>query len=883
MKLKFEANLQYQKEAIDSVVKLFEGAPYIRPEDRISQEVSPNILKITQESVFKNYDNIAFDSLIDESKQARNSELLDFSVEMETGTGKTYIYLRTILELYRSYGLTKFLIVVPSIAVKEGVMKTLDMTKDHFNDLYNEKIQYFEYDSKKTTRVRHFAYGNTLQVMVINVQAFNADDNIINQERDANNGAKLIDLIRSVRPVVIMDEPQEGMDSKNMEKRFDQLDPLFKLRYSATHKKPINLVYRLTPYEAYNQGLVKKIEVYSIHEENTQSNVEIEFMEIKLTSAKPEAKLQLNYKVGIDFKTKTGLFKELDDLEEKTKNPAYKGWIIERIYKDLMDSTEKIKFSNGIELTKGSKHGWDKESIFREQIRWTIRRHFQKKEQYKDLGIKVLSLFFIDRVANYVFPEGIIRKLFVELFIQEYKEKYGKEPLNIDQVHNGYFAKTRSDEYTDNVNSMQKNKEIYNLIMKDKERLLSLEEPLEFIFSHSALGVGWDNPNVFQICTLNESHSEAKKRQEIGRGLRICVDKTGERYRDLDTVTEGQEINLLTVIPNESYHAFVTQYQDEIIEETGDARQTKVRNAKKGANKIGINRDILNSDDFQNLWKKIQKKTKYMVSFREQELVDKCVDELNSIVVREQIIQTQAIQIKSLSELQDINENILSKGETSTKAKSSVANIDLIDQISEQTSLSIKTVIEILSKISNSNMLTRNPIVYLTDAVKQIKKVLNNEMVRVISYKPTNEEFPIEDFEKFDPQTYNDVVSAHKGVYDAVEYDSNIEKDFVLDIDQENKVKAFVKLPKWYKINTPIGTYNPDFALIMEKKDLEKGGETKYYFVVETKGTDEWNELKEEEKMKIECAVKHFEAIGFEKYMAPIKNLNSLKSKTNLS
>jgi len=456
-----------------------------------------------------------------------NQELFDFSVEMETGTGKTYIYLRTILELYRNYGLTKFLIVVPSIAVKEGVMKTLDMTRDHFNELYNEKIQYFEYDSKKTTRVRHFAYSNTLQVMVMNVQAFSSDDKIINQERDANNGAKLIDLIRSIRPVVIMDEPQEGMDSKNMEKRFDQLDPLFKLRYSATHKNPINLVYRLTPYEAYNQGLVKKIEVYSIHEENTQSNVEIEFMEIKFTSAKPEAKLQLNYKVGTDFKTKVGFFKELDNLEEKTKNPAYKGWIIERIYKDLMDNTEKVKFSNGVELTKGSKHGWDKESIFREQIRWTIKRHFQKKDQYKDLGIKVLSLFFIDRVANYVLPEGIIRKLFVELYNQEYKERYGSEPLNVDQVHNGYFAKTKSDEYTDNVNSMQKNKEIYNLIMKDKERLLSFEEPLEFIFSHSALGVGWDNPNVFQICTLNESHSETKKRQEIGRGLRICVDKTG--------------------------------------------------------------------------------------------------------------------------------------------------------------------------------------------------------------------------------------------------------------------------------------------------------------------------------------------------------------------
>lgn len=880
MKLKFEANLQYQQESINSVVKLFEGAPYIRPEDRILQEVSPNILKITKDKVFENYDKIVTENIIDETKQAKNPESLDFSVEMETGTGKTYIYLRTILELYKSYGLTKFLIVVPSIAVKEGVLKTLDMTKDHFNELYNEKIQFFEYDSKRATRVRNFAFSNTLQVMVINVQAFHTDDNIINQERDVNNGAKLIDLIRAVRPIVIMDEPQEGMDSKNMERRFNQLDPLFKVRYSATHKRPINLVYRLTPYDAYNQGLVKKIEVYSIHEENTQSNVEIEFKEIKFSSAKPQAKLKLNFRVGVDFKTKDGLFKELDNLEDKTKNPAYKNWIVERIYKDLLDNNEKVKFSNGVELIRGSKHGWDKELIFREQIRWTIKRHFQKKEQYKDIGIKVLSLFFIDRVANYVNQDGIIKKLFIDLYKKEYKEKYGEEPENVDLVHNGYFAKTKSDEYTDNANSMQKNKEIYNLIMKDKERLLSFEEPLEFIFSHSALGVGWDNPNVFQICTLNESHSEVKKRQEIGRGLRICVDKTGERYRDSDTITEGQEINLLTVIPNESYHAFVTQYQDEIIEETGDRRQTKVRNAKKDANKIRINKEILSSNDFQNLWKKIQKKTKYMVSFREQELIEKCIDELNSIVVREQIIQTQAFQIKSLNESQDISENLISKGETSTKAKISIANIDLIDQLSEQTSLSKKTVIEILSKISNPNMLNKNPIVYLTQAVKKIKHVLNIEMVRVITYQPTKEEFLISDFEKFNLQTFNDVVPAHKGVYDSVEYDSEIEKDFILDIDQENKVKAFVKLPKWYKIETPIGTYNPDFALVLEKKDLEKGVDTKYYFVVETKGTDDISELKDEEKIKIQCAIKHFEAIGFEKYLAPVKNLTSLKSKT---
>lgn len=881
MKIKFEPNLQYQKEAINSVVNLFDGAPYIRPEDRISQEVSPNILKITKDKVFNNYDHIVSANSLDDTVQAKDSEQMDFSIEMETGTGKTYIYIRTILELYKKYGLTKFVIIVPSIAVKEGVLKTLEMTKDHFKELYNEKIQFFEYDSKKTTRVRHFAFSNTLQVMVTNIQAFNTDDRIINQERDINNGVKLIDLIKAVHPIVIMDEPQEGMDTKNMQKRFDQLEPLFKLRYSATHKKPINIIYRLTPYDAYNQGLVKKISIYSIHEENTQSNVEIDFKDIRYSSGKPEAKLSLNYKVGTDFKEKVGYFKELDNLEEKTKNPAYKGWIIERIYKGF-DQVEKIQFSNGDEIVKGDKHGWDKESVFREQIRWTIRQHFEKKEKYKDLGIKVLSLFFIDRVDNYILQDGIIRRLFVELYREEYQKFYGKEPLDIDSVHDGYFAKTRSGEYTDNINSMRKNRDIYNLIMKEKERLLSLEEPLEFIFSHSALGVGWDNPNVFQICTLNESNSEIKKRQEIGRGLRICVDNTGKRYRDTGTIVEGEEVNILTVIPNESYYTFVSSYQDEINEETNDKREIKVRNARKGATKVNINEDILNSKDFKDLWKKIQKKTKYMVNFREEELIDKCVDSLNDIVVREQKISIEAKRISRLNSEENIFENIVNIGEDKAKSKTEKAKIDVVDEISEQTSLSVPTVIKILNKISNRNMLVRNPVMYVSEAVKRIKNVLDLEMVRIINYQLTGSEYPLSEFRKFNAQTYNSIVSASKSVYDEVEYDSDIERKFVLDIEMESKVKAFVKLPSWYEIDTPIGKYNPDFALVLEKKELKDNKETKYYFVVETKGSDDLEKLREDERLKIQCAIKHFEAIGFEKYLAPIKNFDGLKNKVNI-
>lgn len=885
MKIKFEPNLQFQKEAIDSVVRLFDGAPYIRPEDRFMQEVSPNILKIDQAKIFENFDALVKENKIEQEKQAKDDQRMDFSVEMETGTGKTYIYLRTIVELYKTYGLSKFLIIVPSIAVKEGVMKTLEITKSHFKELYNENIEYFEYDSKKPTKIRHYAYANNLNVMVTNIQAFNTDDRIINQERDNTNGQKLIELLKAVKPIIVMDEPQEGMDSPNMKQRITDLNPLFKLRYSATHKEPINLIYRLTPFDAYNQGLVKKIEVYSVSEENSQSNVEIEFKEIRFSTGKPEAVLGLQYKVGTNFKIKDGIFKELDNLEDKTKNPTYKGWVVERIYKDLMDEVEKIKFSNGTELTRGSKHGWDKETIFREQIKWTIRRHFAKKEKYKDLGIKVLSLFFIDRVANYIQPDGLIRKLFVEQYAEIYKQKYGKDPENIDLVHDGYFAQTKSGEYTDNESSMKKNKAIYDKIMKNKEQLLSKEEPLEFIFSHSALGVGWDNPNIFQICTLNETRSETRKRQEIGRGLRICVRAMGndfERYHDADTVVEGEEVNLLTIVPNQNYLSFVTSYQDEIIEETGDTRQPQIRNAKKAPNEIKLNREIFESKDFRNLWEQIQKQTRYVVSFRENELIEMCVEKLNEIVVREQKIEVKAVQITQLDKA-DIRSNLINKGEAEVKGKGIKANVDVVDQISEQTALSVNTVLEILKKISNSDMITKNPIVYISEAVKRIKSVLDEEMVRVVSYKPIDTVFPISEFEKYNPQTYNKVVATkNHGVYDAVEYDSDIEKDFAYDIDQENRVKAFVKLPKWYQIDTPIGKYNPDFALVLEKKSLEDSSETKYYFVVETKGSEEWEQLKETEKNKIRCAIKHFEAIGFEQYLAPITSFNNFKQKANL-
>ena len=881
MKIFFEPNLKYQQDAVNSVVKLFEGAPYTRPTDTILAEVSRNILNITVEDILKNFNTIVKDNEIMQSYKDERS--LDFSVEMETGTGKTYVYLRTIFELNKVYGLTKFIIVVPSIAVREGVMKSLEMTKDHFKNLYNSTAEYFAYDSRKATQVRNFALSNTLQIMVTNIQAFNTDDRIINQERDANFDRKLIDLIRDTRPIIIMDEPQEGMDSSNMQKRFALLHPLCKLRYSATHKKMVNIVYQLTPYTAYNEGLVKKIEVFSIYEGNTQSNVQIEFEDIKLDKQKPpQAKLLVSFKLADNtFKTKSALFndKNRSNLEDVTKNPVYRGWTISRILVDPLDETAKVKFSNGTELSKGAKIGGDKDAIFREQIRWTIKKHFDKKEKYRSLGIKVLTLFFIDRVAHYVDENGIIRKLFIELYKEEYQKKYGSEPDNIGNVHNGYFAKTNKGEYTDSEASMTKNKEIYDLIMKDKERLLSFDEPLEFIFSHSALGVGWDNQNIFNICTLNESESMIKKRQEIGRGLRLAVNQEGIRYRDNEEVQEGNEVNLLTVIANQSYYSFVQTYQSELHEEMGITSQVpKVRNAKEPAKTLKLNKEVFNSDDFQNLWKKISRKTRCRVVFREDEIIDKCIEALDDIVVQEEYIQIEANRIDAIS----IDAGVVSGGSKATEAdsKASSISIDLVEEISDQTSLSAQTVVYILQGLMNKGMIQKNPIMYLAYAVKRIKKVLNEEMVRLVSYTPLQENYDASDFKEL-VTTYEDVIPVYHGLYDKVIYDSDIEKDFTLQIDGENQIKCFVKLPRWYKITTPIGPYIPDFALVIEKTRLENGDVTKYYFVIETKGSTEWEQLKESEMMKIKCAVKHFEAIGLNEYLAPVSGIIDFKKQAN--
>lgn len=870
LKFHFEPDLQYQLDAINAVIGLFEGAPYVPPEDRILMGVCANDLRIPLEAVKQNRDCIAKEAGILNSKP--NDEL-DFCVEMETGTGKTYVYLRTIFELNKMYGLSKFIILVPSIAVKEGVLKTLENVADHFKAMYGINHRAFAYDSKKPVMIRSYAQSGDLQIMVMNIQAFNTDDRIINQQRDSNGSEKLIDLIRDVHPVIIMDEPQEGMDSTNMVKRLEGLGPLLKLRYSATHKVVKNLIHQLTPFDAYNKRLVKQVEVLSVHEENTESTTNIVVHGVDFVAGKqPHAKLGVMVRLaGGGFKQKKINVTKDDDLGKKTKNPAYEGWVVDRVWKDMGDEIARIRFTNGTELKEGGSHGADKEAVFREQIRLTIAQHFKKKERLSQEGIKVLSLFFIDRVANYVDEDGLIRRLFKECYTEEHRKKYGKLPDHVELVHNGYFAKTGKGEWTDSTNAMQKNSEIFDLIMRDKEKLLQFDEPLEFIFSHSALGVGWDNPNIFNICTLNETESVIQKRQEIGRGLRICVDQTGNRVRDPEKMEVGIPVNVLTVIPNQSYQEFVEQYQGELAAKYGDrAKELTPKDARRALTKVQRNKAVFESSDFDRLWEIISRKTKYTVHFDEQTIIKECVKSLDTLSVPPPQVQATLMRITGMEQKQD-GEIVLGTeyaGDNVTDiATVSAPKVDLVSELAEETWLSMGAVDQILANMKAQKKIAQNPIAFLSKASMAMKHIVKHAMVRCVRYEALSDSYSKEEFkETFD--TYQKTIKVEHGVYDRVIYDSEtIEKPFAQDIDSENRVRCFIKLPGWYQIQTPVGTYNPDWALVIEKQALEDNTRTTYHFVVETKGFQGGvPTLDDEERAKIACAIAHFKAIGLEDY-----------------
>ncbi|MCX7926586.1 MAG: DEAD/DEAH box helicase family protein, partial [Candidatus Omnitrophica bacterium] len=740
LRLKFDSKLDFQIEAINSVVDLFKGQ--IKRPLYYTLQVVPNTLDLTKEKILENLREVQNRNNLTLFNEPDLTEPYNFTIEMETGTGKTYVYLRTILELNQKYGFTKFIIVVPSVAIKEGVLKTLDITKEHFKQLYdNLPYTYFAYKSDNLVMVRMFGQSTFLQIMVMTKDAFNKDTNIIHNTHDLM-GDKPIEIIKRSNPIVILDEPQR-MGGEATQWGIEQLNPLFVLRYSATHRDIYNLVYKLTPFDAYNLGLVKKIEVLSITDEVDFGSKKIVLENIESTKSGLRAKVRAFVKEKGSIKLKTITLKQGDNLENKTGNNFYNGYIVNEINK----SSGYISFSNGQKIELGMS-SINEDDLIRIMIRETIKEHFEKKKKLNPQGIKVLSLFFINRVDDYLSDNGVVRKMFVEEFNKLIQDGFNEfSNLEVNKVHSGYFSKMKKEK------SIEEDESAYNLIMKDKERLLSLDEPVEFIFSHSALREGWDNPNVFNICTLAYSSSEIKKRQEIGRGLRLPVNQDGDRIQD-------REINLLTVITNESYREYLeklqTEYREEVEEEAPPIEEKKQRT------KIKLKNDAIQLNLFQNLWYSISPKAKYVVNIDNQKFFEKVLNEIQNITVKPPEIMIKKIRVEKIDSGK-IEEEFVR--EASEKVKLNKV-INLISFIEKETNLTRRTIFEMLSNSSSFDQFFINPREYFEKITTIIKECKKEFEVEGIKYTDLNERYDISMFKEEVESYEKHVLKVQKSIYD---------------------------------------------------------------------------------------------------------------------
>ncbi len=839
MKISFESNLTYQLKAIDSVVNLFqnqsqENSIFIQKDHFLFHYVN-NFLTISKEEIFKNLQKIQKENEIPISEKL---EGLHFTVEMETGTGKTYVYLRTIYELNKKYGFKKFLIVVPSIAIREGVLKNLEITFEHFQNLYDKvPVNYYVYDSSKVSILRAFCMNNNIEILVINIDSFAKDENIINRPNDKLSGLKPIQFIQASSPIVIIDEPQ-NMETEKRKKAIESLNPLFILRYSATHKNFYNLVYSLSPVKAYDLGLVKQIEVDSVVDENAFNDAYISLEEIISQKTKVTAKLTIHVEDGGSIKKKTLTVKVGEDLYSLSNNrEVYRGFVVEEI--DVTKSM--ITFSNGIVLHTGMSRGGLTDEIMKVQIERTIEEHLKKELNLNHQGIKVLSLFFIDRVANYRYydedgnpQKGKIAKWFEELYqkiikkieFKQVKEKYHPNGIiNFLETHGGYFSQDKKGKLKDTRGESEDDLNTYDLILKDKEKLLSLENPLRFIFSHSALREGWDNPNVFQICTLNETKSELKKRQEIGRGLRLCVSQNGLRVYD-------KNINKLTIVANESYESFAKQLQKEIEEDCGVSFEGRIKN-KRERIQIKYHKGFELDPKFLQIWNKIKAKTRYNICYDTNQLIEKvsqAIWELPSINPPTIRSTKFAIDIQE----KGIDKNLLSHHITYSE-NSDWFIPDPIAYIQQRTELTRDTIVRILEQSKRLQDIVTNPQLFLDLVANTIKRVMNELLVDGIKYeKIGNEVYEMRLFRAEELETYF-VNNKDKTIYEEyIPLDSNTQSQFAKDCETSEQVEFYFKLPAWFKIPTPIGTYNPDGAVVLKN-------DTKIYFLAEIKDIRENN------------------------------------------
>jgi type III restriction enzyme len=860
LKFKFNKEIDYQLDAIESVVDIFKGnrskgsevAYTYNPDNdkMLDYKAVENKLSLEEEEILNNLRRIQERNNINQELEELKS--FDFTVEMETGTGKTYVYLRTILELNKKYNMKKFIIVVPSIAIKEGVLKTLEITRDHFEKIYNKKPNYYEYDSSNLTNLKQFSRSNRVEIMVMTIQSFRDEDrNVINQYNDKVEGQKPIELVQATNPILILDEPQ-NMESENSKDALENLNPLFKLRYSATHKNYYNLVYQLTPVEAYNRGIVKQIEVLSVVEDDDYSNVFIRLKKIESGSRGLKAKIDIYKKLKNGVKRGNATVYNGDSLFDKSNGlEEYKEFIVNEI--DMRYGY--IKFNNGIKIDKGNVQGLDQKELMKIQIEKTVEEHFRKQYRLKEKGIKVLSLFFIDEVDNYVKKDGFIKKEFIKAYnrLKDSTEEWAKDYKNLgsDQVHAGYFAKKDDGEYYTSDHYMTQNKEAYDLIMKDKEKLLSFEEPVQFIFSHSALREGWDNPNVFNICTLNESYSEMRKRQEIGRGVRIPVNQNGERKMDEDYI--------LTVIANESYKNYVAKLQKEYDEDYRDNKKQPKPNNHRNKLKVKFKGEkALNEsqwEEFKKLWKRISQKTYYKINLNKNKFKNNCINSINKINVNEMKFRISRTELKNIEEGYDYE----IKGSGSQKREQKILIKNFLKKIVNETKLTRKTIIEILTNIDNLDLLFKNPYEYISNVISSINKEKQNLLIDGIKYYKSGEKYEMSLFEDLDRYEEN-LTSVDNSIYNYVIHDSNAESRFAKALDKNEQIKIFLKLPSWFKINTPIGNYNPDWAIAIETMDENKRPLEKLYLVRETKSGNLDN-LRNNEELKIEYARSHFKNI----------------------
>ncbi len=968
MKLHFEPNLDYQLQAIEAVCDLFRGQEICRTEFTVTRDPADlqdrlafaqtdlgigNRLTLLDDEVLENLHAIQLRHGLPPSAALASG---DFTVEMETGTGKTYVYLRTIFELNKRYGFTKFVIVVPSVAIKEGVYKSLQITEEHFRALYSGvPYEYFLYDSGKLGQVRNFASSPNIQVMVVTVGAINKKDvNNLYKESEKTGDEKPIDLIKATRPILIVDEPQSvdgGLEGRGKE-ALGGMNPLCTLRYSATHTDKHHMVYRLDAVDAYERKLVKQIEVAAATLEGGHNKPYVKLLSVSNKRGAICAKVELDMQTATGVARREVAVQDGDDLELTTGRAVYHDCRVGNIRVAKGKEFMELRSPGGEQyLRPGQAHG-DVEplAVQRQMIQRTIKEHFEKEKRLAPLGVKVLSLFFIDAVDRYRRYDADGNRVngdYARIFEEEYR-RLSKHPdyrslfkevdvtTAAEEVHNGYFSIDKKGGWTDTEENNQGNREnaerAYNLIMKEKEKLLSRETPLKFIFSHSALREGWDNPNVFQICALREMGTERERRQTIGRGLRLCVNQQGERLR-------GFEVNTLTVIATESYEQFAERLQKEIEDDTGirfgvvethqfagipvkgaDGKDTplgfdqskllwdhlktagllnaqgKVQESLRKALKDGTltlpepfaaqlpqvkeilrklagrleikNADerkqvktrqaVLNGTEFKALWERIKHKTTYRVQFDNEALLEGCVTALKSHLDAHPIARTRLQWRKA--DLQIGRAGVVAEEAATsmpvTLEEGDIEIPDILTDLQDKTQLTRRSIHRILVESARLDAFQRNPQQFIELAAEVINRAKRMALVDGIKYQRIGAEeyYAQELFETEELTGYlKSMIDADKSVHEKVIYQSDTERSFAEQMEKNEDIKVYAKLPAWFRIPTPLGAYNPDWAVL-----VEKDGSERLYFVVETKSSLFTDDLRDKEKAKFKCGEAHF-------------------------